>query len=159
MRRLWTTSFATVAAGMVLAPATALATQQHGGMEGLYVHQAAHLFFMVSMAMFLYWLRKRGLVRSRAWRCIQYSAIFFILWNLDAFIVHELDEHLNLVMRARVDTWHWAFDTSGGKFVPALYYILKMDHLLCVPALAFLWAGLRRLLAEAEQEAGGERVS
>jgi len=34
---------------MVLAPNTALATQGHGGIEGVYAHQIAHLFFIISM--------------------------------------------------------------------------------------------------------------
>jgi hypothetical protein len=29
------------------------------------------------------------------------------------------------------------------------YYVAKLDHLLCVPAMAFLYAGLRRLLKDA----------
>jgi len=31
-----------------------------------------------------------------------------------------------------------------------LYYAAKLDHLLCVPALLFLFFGLRRLLKDAE---------
>lgn len=142
---------------LVLSPASALATQGHGGMEGLYAHQAAHLFFAAAMGVLWYWLRKTGLTAVRGWRFIQYSAVLFLLWNLDAFAVHELDEHLSLVLFNRADNWHLAFDASGGRLLPAVYYILKMDHLLCVPALAFLYVGLKSLLYEpAPQQSPGE---
>ena len=57
-------------------------------------------------------------------------------------------------------TW-WTFSASPpgrSASMPAtcppalawLYYAAKLDHLLCVPALLFLYFGLRRLLKEAE---------
>ncbi len=73
------------------------ATQAHGPPEGLYVHQLSHLFFIFAMAILIYWLRSRGLVREQAWRYIQYAALFFILWSIDAFLVHLLDEQFLLV--------------------------------------------------------------
>ena len=60
----------------------ALATQGHGAPEGLFAHQLAHIFFIISMAVLTYWLRERKLVQAVGWRYIQYSALFFILWNV-----------------------------------------------------------------------------
>ena len=71
--------------------APALATQGHAGIEGVWVHQFAHLFFLFSMMLLIYWLRRAGLVKAPGWRYIQYAALFFILWNVDTLLVHFLD--------------------------------------------------------------------
>ena len=134
-----------------LSPLSALAVQEHGAPEGLYTHQGAHLFFIASMGLLIYWLRQRRLVKEAGWRCIQYAALFFILWNLDAFTAHLLDEQLAVVDIQTVDPWMVRIDADV--FSPELawlYYAAKLDHLLCVPALLFLYFGLRRLLKDAE---------
>jgi hypothetical protein len=130
-----------------LSAAPAFATQGHGGPEGLYVHQFAHLFFIFSMGLFIYWLRKRKLVHDPGWRAIQYSALFFILWNIDAFAVHWIEEQVVAIQIARSDTWHIAFTApSHLAWIRDIYPLVKLDHLLCVPAMIFLYTGLRHLL-------------
>lgn len=157
VKRLFRLSALAVAAGW-LVPAAALAVQEHGAPEGLYTHQGAHLFFVASMGLLIYWLRQRLLVREAGWRWIQYAALFFILWNIDAFTAHLLDEQLDLV--DIVPAGGWMVRIDAGNYPPALamlYYAAKLDHLLCVPAMLFLYFGLRRLLkgaAERTREAG-----
>ena len=127
----------------------AWATQTHGEPEGLYVHQLAHLFFIFSMGLLIYWLRQRNLVREKAWRYIQYSAMLFILWNINTFAVHFLDEHVELIRIRRIDNWHLQIDTAAEYgHLRWIYYLAKLDHLLCVPALLCLYMGLRRLYHE-----------
>jgi len=140
-----------VPAGWLL-PGAALAVQEHGAPEGLYTHQGAHLFLAASLGLLIYWLRQKQLVREAGWRWIQYAALFFILWNIDAFTAHLLDEQLDVVdMRpagggmVRVDAGELP------QALAALYYAVKLDHLLCVPAMLFLYLGLRRLLNDAMQ--------
>jgi len=129
----------------------ALATQAHSAPEGLYAHQVAHIFFIVSMGILIYWLRERKLVQAVGWRYIQYSALFFILWNVDAFFVHLVEEQLALVDIQRMGLWEINITTSmKSQTLLGLYYAAKLDHLLCVPALLFLYFGLRRLLKDAE---------
>ena len=124
----------------------AWATQTHGEPEGLYVHQAAHVFFIFAMGLLIYWLRQRKLVREKAWRYIQYSAMLFILWNINTFGVHFLDEQVDLIRTRKLDTWHFQIDTAEGRaWLGRIYYLAKMDHLLCVPALLYLYLGLKRL--------------
>ena len=131
------------------APASALATQGHSGIEGVHVHQFAHLFFVFSMATFIYWLRRRDLVRLPGWRYLQYSALFFILWNIDAFTVHFLEEQLQAVTVSKVDSLHILISvTEGREWLGTLYFIAKLDHLLCVPAMLLLYAGLKSILRE-----------
>jgi len=152
--RIFSLSALAVLAGW-LVPLSALAVQEHGAPEGLYTHQGAHLFFVASLGLLIYRLRQRQLVREAGWRWIQYAALFFILWNIDAFTAHLMDEQLGLVDIAPAGGWMVRID--AGDFPPALamlYYAAKLDHLLCVPAMLFLYFGLRRLLKDA-----GERHS
>ena len=145
----------TVAAvATVLAASPALATQTHGGPEGLVVHQMAHLFFVFSMGTLAYWLRARGLTARRGWRLIRYAAIMLILWNLDAFVAHLLDEQTALVGVRRIDNFHLELTPRPGfEALAVVYYLVKLDHLLCVPALVFLYLGLRRLVAAPDEPA------
>jgi hypothetical protein len=140
---------------LVLGPAgVASATQGHGGIEGIYAHQLAHLFFIFSMGLLIYWLRQRRLNRQAGWRFIQYAALCFIVWNLDAMLVHGLEEQLTAVTTTRIGLWqiqiHSSPDTAWLKY---FYYATKLDHLFCVPAMGFLYAGLKHLLAEPQREA------
>ena len=125
----------------------ALATQTHGQPEGLYVHQIAHLFFIISMGILEFWLRQRNLVREPGWKYIQVAAVLFILWNVNAMAVHFLDEQISWLTVTAIDEWQISiFVSGGGKGLALLYYILKLDHLLCVPAMVCLYLGLKSLL-------------
>lgn len=142
-------------AGLILFIAEpALATQAHGAPEGLYAHQLAHIFFILSMGVLIYWLRARQLVKMVAWRHIQYAALFLILWNIDAFCVHLLEEQIAVIDVQRLDGWQIRISSPNYPDLPLawLYYAAKLDHLLCVPALIFLYAGLKRLLKETDPE-------
>jgi hypothetical protein len=130
-------------------PGTVMATQAHGDPEGLFVHQLAHGFFAVSLAIFIYWLRFRNLVEETGWRYIQYAAIFLILWNGDAAIAHLLDEQINIIEVEQIGQWYLKLtSTDNTAFTIVLYYLVKLDHLLCVPALMFLSAGLKQFLKD-----------
>jgi hypothetical protein len=129
----------------------AFATQAHSAPEGLYAHQLAHIFFIFSMGVLIYWLRERQLIQSPGWRYIQYAAFFFILWNADAFFVHLLEEQFAIIDIERVSLWNINITAATqSKTLFWLYYAAKLDHLLCVPALFLLYFGLRRLLKETE---------
>jgi hypothetical protein len=132
-----------------LLPDTAFATQGHGHPAGLYAHQMAHVFFMFSMGLLIFWLRHRGLVKSAGWRYIQYASFFFILWNANAFLVHFIEEQTIALNITRPSTWEISIQAQPGfQWLGYVYYVAKLDHLLCVPALFFLYAGLKRLLRE-----------
>ena len=125
-------------------PDIVLATQTHGGPEGVYAHQIAHLFYALSMGFFIHWLRERKLVEESGWRFIQYAAFFLILWNLDAFLVHFLEQTGLRSIQINAQ--------NGNNGLETLYYLAKLDHLLCVPALFFLYLGLKRLLKASHPE-------
>jgi len=140
-----------------LVPGNALATQGHGGIEGVYAHQFAHIFFIVSMGILIYWLRERKLVRETGWRFIQYAALFFILWNIDTIFVHALDDQFRIIQTQSVGTWQIQIeDAYSHNVIKLFYYFAKLDHLLCVPALVLLYLGLKRLK---ETSAGDSKAS
>ncbi|RLC14682.1 MAG: hypothetical protein DRI24_12870 [Deltaproteobacteria bacterium] len=125
----------------------AWATQKHGQPEGLYVHQMAHIFFIISMGILEFWLRQRNLTNERGWKYLQLAAVLFILWNIDAALVHLMEEHLNVLGISRIDFWHLKIEnTQGQDAISLIYYFLKMDHLLCVPAMFCLYYGLKTIL-------------
>jgi hypothetical protein len=133
----------------------ALATQAHGDPESIYAHQLAHLFFMLSMVMLIYWLRQRKLTRHSGWRYIQYAAFFFILWNVNVMLVHFLDEQAVLITVEKISDWQIRVSSSLGKWAELTYYLARMDHLICLPALLFLFLGLKKLVADTEKSPGG----
>jgi len=152
-----TIRFLTVFLAVLFYSEQAVATQRHGGIEGVIVHQMAHLFFAFSMGMLIYWLRERNLIRETGWRLIQYAALFFILWNIDAFTVHFLDDQTEIIRVQDIDLWHIQIKVVGSSSdLGIFYYLAKLDHLLCVPAVIFLFAGLRCLLKETGQNDSGK---
>ena len=140
-------------------PGHALATQSHGAPEGIYIHQLAHLFFMISMGFLIHWLRERKLVRESGWRFIQYAAFFLILWNMDAFAVHLLDDQFGIIQAKRIGSYYVQITAfNDNKALEILYYVAKLDHLLCVPALLFLYFGLKHLLKETHSNDMGSDI-
>jgi hypothetical protein len=130
-------------------PDTVMATQTHGDPEGLFVHQFAHGFFVISLAIFIYWLRFRNLIVETGWRYIQYASFLLILWNVDATIAHMFDEQIQMIEVERMGHWYMKITSADNtNFTIILYYLVKLDHLLCVPALIFLYAGLKQFLKE-----------
>jgi hypothetical protein len=139
--------------GLLFNADAVLATQAHGAPEGIYAHQAAHIFFIIAMGILIYWLRARSLVKESGWRFLQYAALFFILWSIDTFLVHLLDEQLDIIQVTQLGPWQIRIDDSiKNNLLIIFYYIAKLDHLLCLPALLFLYAGLKRLFVSSDLE-------
>lgn len=122
--------------------------QVHPEPEGLYSHQIAHLFFILSMAILVFWLRKRGLIQEPGWRLIQWGCIMFIVWNAAAFIGHAVEAGVteeSFVGKG----WSKALLVQNPVF-PVVYLLFKMDHLTCVPAILFLYLGLKKIKQRAQ---------
>jgi hypothetical protein len=141
-----------------LVPGCAFAIQVHGGSEGVVVHQLGHVFLLASMGVFVYWLRESGLLKDGGWRYIMGFALFIGLWNIDVILMHYLDEQGMLIRAVRKGLWTVTIENDqGSKILSLIYYIGKLDHLICVPALILLYLGLKRILAGLESyQAGGE---
>lgn len=148
---------ALAAAALLLLPMDAHAIQLHASSEGIITHQVGHLFFLFSMVILIFMVSGKGLDNLKGWRFIQYSAFFFILWNLDAVLAHFLDNQIHVVKLENISLSQVKIVTHNDSAVLAwVYYVLKLDHLLCVPAMFFLYKGLSHLL-ENQREIAREK--
>jgi hypothetical protein len=138
-----------LAAGLILFPANGYTTQLHADSEGIITHQIGHLFFLFSMVVLIFTITGKGLNKEKGWRLIQYSAFFFILWNLDAVAAHFFDNQIQAVKIENISLTTMRIVTgSNSSILAGVYYMLKLDHLLCVPAMFFLYRGLSGLVNE-----------
>ena len=144
----------------ILCPDPALATCDYGPIEGVHTHQLAHIFFIISMGILIYRLRNKKFQLSSGWKFIKYSALFFILWNLDAFAVHFLNEQFNIIQIKRIGIWQIQVnDCFDNNLLKVFYYLARMDYLLFMPAFIFLYYGLKRLLKESHPDVSRPDVS
>jgi len=129
-----------------------LALQVHPEPEGLYAHQVAHAFFIFSMAILIFWLHKSRLVDNKGWRYIQIGCLCFILWNIIAMAGHIIDSKLS--KEAFLGSGWTKTLVIEKAIAPYLYYLLKMDHFICVPAIVFLFIGIRKFRLETRGNQG-----
>jgi hypothetical protein len=131
----------------ILSPDPALATCDYGRPEDVHTHQLAHIFFIISMGILIYRLRGEKPHKSSGWKFIQYSGLFFILWSLDAFAVHFLNEQFNIIQVTIIGPWQIKInDCFDNNLLKVFYYLARMDYLIFIPAFIFLYYGLARLL-------------
>jgi hypothetical protein len=139
-------------AGLILMPIDGYAVQLHARSEGVITHQMGHLFFLFSMVALIFTVTGKGLGKQKGWRLIQYSAFFFILWNLDAIAAHFFDNQIYAVKIENISLSQIKVVTINDSSILAwLYYFLKLDHLLCLPAMFFLYRGLSSLVDDQRQ--------
>jgi hypothetical protein len=137
---------------LLLQSADAWALQPHGGGEGLYIHQMAHVFFMVTLTyLYLHTRRTQDLV-SRGWRYLRLFCVLLFFWNLMAFVGHETAVHLSIDDFIDEGTWS-AQLVAPLNALKVIYFVAKMDHFLTVPALLALFFSLRSFYLEAREEA------
>jgi hypothetical protein len=127
----------------LLSPGLAWAFQSHPAPEGLYVHQLAHVLFGVAMGILAYWLQVNGFVQQRGWRLIQISCVLFVLWNLSTFLGHWVEERVAADVMVGEPDWTQRIILNSA--ITRLYYCVKLDHFICVPAMICLLVGIRSL--------------
>lgn len=137
-------------------PLPAFALQTHAAPEGLYVHQIGHILFAVAMFGFALRIRRSRLSTEKSWRLMSRGAILFGLWNGWAFLGHIL-----AVLIPKTD---FNRDSHGLKSIlvihspmDVLYYIFKMDHLLCFPALLLIYCALKRMTSPQPESAAVDK--
>ncbi len=126
-----------------LLPDKALAFQPHA-YSGLYIHQFAHFFLIVSLFFFAKKARRTRLASLKAWQYIIAGTWLLMLWSATTMMGHFLDvdlseEVLFLPPGANIPLLRLA----GWQEV--LYYLLKLDHLIAVPAVFLFYRGLKLL--------------
>ena len=132
---------------LIWMPGPAHATQMHSASEGILVHQLGHLFFLVSMGILILTIQGKQLHREKGWRLIQYSALFFILWNMDAIGVHLLDNQTSFISTRLLSMTRIHIEAGNHhEGLARFYYLLRLDHLLCLPAMMLLYRGISLLV-------------
>ena len=132
-------------------PSRALAVQVHGPPEGFIVHLMGHMFFTASLGFLIYILHKYPLDRSPAWTYFKVSIFFWLVWNLDTFLVHILSARLP--RDAIITGPHLVYSKLKGPFdlERIMYYFGKFDHFLCVPAMYCLAMSLKNFCQMVER--------
>ena len=119
----------------------ALATQQHADPEGLYSHLIAHIFFVVSMILLIYQIR-RSKQTEEGWRYIGMAAILFILWHIDTFSVHLIRESLPDEIFSKPGGV-WSKTVFLSTFKSQVFYFGKIfDHILLVSSVFVFLKGV-----------------
>lgn len=126
-------------------PGPAWAVQQHRGAEGLVIHELGHLLFIIGMAFLLYRMERPGtrwLTRGGGWFEFKLSIWLIILWNLLTFYGHWHNELIDPDKYVRIGGTISAFIISTP--LDLLFYFSRLDHLLLLPAFAFLLLALTK---------------
>ncbi len=138
---------------VTMLPPECYATQLHASSEGIITHQAGHLFFLFSMVALILTISGKNIGSQKGWRLIQYSAFFFVLWNLDAITAHFLDNQIHAVKIENISLWTLDIVAyNDSQLLGFAYYILKLDHLLCVPAMLLLYKGISSLVNDHKKQ-------
>jgi hypothetical protein len=133
---------------LILFPDTSYSIQAHGGSEGIVVHQLGHIFFLFSLLALGYWLKSKWALEGKSKLYLRLSCLFLVLWNFDVIIMHFLDEQSGLINVSRNAFDIYIKSPANSHILEYLYYFGKMDHILCVPALFFLYKGLKSIETE-----------
>lgn len=132
-----------LAISLFIAPDSAHATQMHSSSEGVIVHQIGHLFFLISMVVLYFTIKEKSLHSEKGWRLIQLSALLFVMWNLDALLVHFLDNQVQIILPEVLSVWEIKVEAADrSSALVWFYYLLRLDHLFCLPAMILFWRGL-----------------
>ncbi len=137
--------------GTMLLPEKSMALQTHSAPEGIYLHQMAHVLYMAALG-YLYWDTKRSEFSGRGWAYLRVFCVLTIGWNGLAFIGHEATSYLHPEDFTNVDGYLFSKLNLPFTFPKLLYYIAKLDHLLMVPAMFFLFMSLRSFYQQSQEK-------
>lgn len=129
---------------LLLFPASCLAFQEHGPIEGLYMHQLAHICFGSSMFWLFFMIFKGAFWQRIWWRSIAVGALVLAFWNVMTFVGHMFRNYS-------------IYKCPGEQFVAHsagfwLWYLTKFDTVICCVAIFFFYMGLRRLNQSISEE-------
>jgi hypothetical protein len=136
---------------VILHPSLSWALQTHDAPEGLFVHQMSHILFMVSL-LYLAWDIHRNEFSGRGWRYLQLFCLFMAFWNVIAFTGHSIAVHLSKGDFFTESTYFYTRIYGPFSVAKITFYLAKLDHLVSVPALVFLFLALRTFYHSIETE-------
>ena len=130
---------------LMVAVSPAWGVQSHGGAEGLVSHQIGHILFVIGMGYLLVHLYRLH-VKGVGWTEFKVFLWLIIAWNILTFSGHWMHE---VVDKERfIITNEHVTSFSVSNFTDAYYYVTNLDHVVLVPALAFLLCALREWRAQ-----------
>lgn len=141
--RNWPLAAALLVCLAVFAPESALALQAHDTpTEGLYAHQLAHLYYIISLVCFAGYVRQADFT-VQGWRYLRRFCVLMVLWNLLALFGHIAATRVEEV--ALVEGNHFLDIRLQLPWTLAklCYFLARLDHLLCVPGLFYLYLAVR----------------
>ena len=129
----------------------AWALQTHNGIEGVVVHQLAHIQYLGALG-YLFWDIRRSAFIGVGWRYLQRFCLLMMVWNAIAFIGHFSQMTLAEDAIATEDGYLSALLLLPVTFGKWVYYITALDHLVCTPALFFLFLAMRSFYRSADRD-------
>jgi len=111
----------------------------------------AHIHFFGAL-IYLYWDIRRSSFEGRGWNYLQWFCIFMAVWNVVAFAGHAAGLTLDASHFSQGYGSSQAMLLAPITFNKFVFYLAKFDHLICVPALFFLFIGLRSLYRNVEKQ-------
>jgi hypothetical protein len=154
---IWTIVALVPLLSVVLFSGDVWALQTHGGTEGVVVHQLAHLQYLGALG-YLLWDLRRSAFAGVGWLYLQRFCLLMMLWNGIAFIGHFSQMSLGEDAISTEDGYLSALLLLPISFGKWIYYITALDHLLCVPALFFLFLAMRTFYRSLDIDKKGEDV-
>lgn len=128
---------------LVLLPEPAWAIIPHE-YEGFYPHQVAHVFLVIAMAIFVYYVRRAGLTKEKGWRYIAISGALLLAWNVYTFLGHIAELYVpSDSFSQRDDFWRGSMRIDLASM---FYYLYKLDNLILAPCLYYFYLGMRALV-------------
>ena len=134
-------------------PDNAWALQFHGPPEGLYVHQMAHIHFILALG-YLYWDIRRSSFVGKGWRYLLTFCVLMLCWNIVAFVGHAVAVSIDADTITAAGGYLRGGIQGPYDLQKLIFYFAKFDHLLAVPALFFFYMGMRSLYRSVEKHAG-----
>ena len=129
----------------------AWALQTHGGTEGVVVHQLAHIQYLGALG-YLFWDIRRSAFTGMGWLYLQRFCLLMMVWNGIAFIGHYAQMALPDGAISTEDGYLSALLLLPINFGTWIYYITALDHLVCAPALFFLFLAMRSFYRSLDAE-------
>ena len=153
--RIWTLLSLVSILSVVLFSGEAWALQTHGGTEGVVVHQLAHIQYLGALG-YLLWDLRRSAFTGVGWLYLQRFCLLMMVWNGIAFIGHFSQMSLGEDAISTEDGYLSALLLLPVTFGKWIYYITALDHLVCVPALFFLYLAMRSFYRSLDMDKKGK---
>ena len=129
----------------------AWALQAHGSSEGIVAHQLAHIQYLGALA-YLFWDIRRSSFTGVGWLYLQRFCLLMMIWNGIAFVGHFAQMTLGEGAISTEDGYLSALLLLPVTFGKWIYYITALDHLVCAPALFFLFLAMRSFYRSLDRE-------